>query len=85
MTYSDKINNNTILRTFNAAISDQKLVWHRDHEDRTVKVVKGTNWQFQREDALPVFLIEGDVIKIKKEEWHRLIKGSSDLVLEIKK
>ena len=73
------------IRTFKKEVHEDELVWHRDKEDREVRVVKGNGWQFQREDHLPVLLEEGDVIKIKKEEWHRILKGSTDLVVEIRK
>ena len=73
------------IRTFKKNVQDDELVWHRDREDREVRVVKGIGWQFQREDNLPILLREGDVIQIKKEEWHRIIKGRTDLVVEIRK
>ena len=73
------------IRTFKKDVQDDELVWHRDREDREVRVVKGSGWQFQREDHLPILLREGDVIQIKKEEWHRIIKGRTDLIVEITK
>ena len=73
------------VRTFKKDVQDDELVWHRDKEDREVRVVKGNGWRFQREDCLPILLREGDVIQIKKEEWHRIIKGNTDLIVEIKK
>ena len=71
------------VRIFKKDVQDDELVWHRDREDREVRVVKGRGWQFQREDCLPILLREGDTIQIKKEEWHRIIKGNSDLIVEI--
>ena len=73
------------IRTFKKDVQDDELVWHRDREDREVRVIKGDGWQFQREDCLPVLLNVGDVIQIKKEEWHRIIKGRTDLIVEIRK
>jgi quercetin dioxygenase-like cupin family protein len=73
------------VRTFKKDVQDDELVWHRDKEDRIVRVIKGSGWQFQRDNHLPVLLKEGDTIKIKKEEWHRILKGKTDLVVEIKK
>tara|TARA_B100000282_G_C31271850_1_gene282505 strand:- start:100 stop:360 length:261 start_codon:yes stop_codon:yes gene_type:complete len=73
------------IRTFKKDVQDDELVWHRDKEDRIVRVIKGSGWQFQRDNHLPVLLKEGDTIKIKKEEWHRIIKGKTDLIVEIKK
>ena len=73
------------IRTFKKDVQNDELVWHRDKEDREVRVIKGNGWQFQREDHLPILLRIGDVIQIKKEEWHRIIKGSTDLIVEIRK
>ena len=73
------------IRTFKKDVQDNELVWHRDIEDREVRVIKGDGWQFQRDNHLPVLLKEGDIIKIKKEEWHRILKGKTDLIVEIKK
>ena len=36
------------IRTFKKDVQDDELVWHRDKEDREVRVVKGNGWQFQR-------------------------------------
>ena len=74
-----------IIRTFKKNVQDDELVWHRDREDREVRIIKGKGWQFQREDYLPILLQAGDVIQIKKEEWHRIIKGRTDLIVEIRK
>ena len=74
-----------IVRTFSKDVQDDELVWHRDREDREVRVVKGNGWQFQREDHLPILMKKGDIIQIKKEEWHRIIKGRTDLIVEIRK
>ena len=73
------------IRTFKKDVQDDELVWHRDREDREVRVVKGKGWYFQREDHLPILLRAGDVIQIKKEEWHRIIKGRTDLIVEIRR
>jgi len=73
------------IRTFKKDVQDDELVWHRDKEDREVRIVKGIGWQFQREDHLPILLKAGDIIQIKKEEWHRIIKGRTDLIVEIRK
>jgi len=73
------------IRTFKKDVQDNELVWHRDREDREVRVVKGNGWQFQREDRLPILLKVDDIVQIKKEEWHRIIKGRTDLIVEIRK
>lgn len=79
-----EVSENTFVRKFSKDVSKDELVWHRDEEDREVEVVHGKGWSFQRENALPVELNVGDKVLIKKNEWHRIIKGYEDLILLIK-
>tara|TARA_R110002153_G_scaffold1395_3_gene7214 strand:- start:389 stop:1123 length:735 start_codon:yes stop_codon:yes gene_type:complete len=79
------LNENTFIREFSKQISPKKLVWHRDAEKRTITVIKGAGWQFQRDNKIPVTLNEGDQIKVEAGEYHRLIKGNTDLFVSIVK
>ena len=73
------------IRTFKREhLKATDLVWHRDNENRQIKVLFGSGWKFQRDNDIPVELKRGDVFEVKKEEWHRIFKGSTDLVIEIK-
>jgi len=74
---SDKIS----LRTFSPDIMDEELKWHVDMEDRIVEVLNENDWEFQFDNQLPMRM-EG-IIEIKKEEWHRIIKGSTPLNVKI--
>jgi hypothetical protein len=56
-------------------------MWHRDLKNRSVKLIKGSGWKIQLENSLPSDFEE---ITIPKLVWHRVIKGSEDLVVEIK-
>jgi hypothetical protein len=56
-------------------------VWHRDREDRTVKSINNTDWKIQLDGELPTSLNE--TVNIKREVWHRLIKGTGQLQLKI--
>ena len=78
-----KINENTMLRVFSKRVNSNKLVWHRDRERRTIIVMEGTGWKFQRDNCLPVVIQEGDQISVSAGEYHRLIKGDSDLIVTI--
>ena len=78
--YSDQNN----IREFSSNVDELDLVWHQDKEDRLVEVLEGEGWKFQRDNDIPVELKRGDVFEVKKEEWHRIFKGSTDLVIEIK-
>ena len=74
-----------IVREFSQNIDPIELMWHRDGEDRTVEVLEGEGWQFQRDNELPVELKEGVRIFIHKHDWHRVIKGKGNLILKIEK
>lgn len=73
------------VRTFNSNVSSSELVWHRDREDRIVKVLEGKDWYFQFDDQLPFELKYGDQFFIEKMTYHRLIKGSTNLKVLIEK
>lgn len=70
-----------IYRKFTHDVDDSELVWHRDRNDREVKVLESTDWEFQLEDSIPQQL--KDTIFIPKETYHRLIKGTGNLNVRI--
>jgi len=76
-------NNDHIYRQFDANTDSNDLVWHRDDKDREVHIVEGNGWKFQHDNQLPQPLNEGDIIHIKKGNWHRIIKGDGDLKIKI--
>ena len=73
------------VRTFDTSVNSSELVWHRDREDRIVKVLEGKDWYFQFDDQLPFELKYGDQFFIEKMTYHRLIKGSTNLKVLIEK
>ena len=76
--------NGDVLRIFTKDIPDEDLVWHRDHEDRRIYVIQNSGWQLQLDDELPKHMFINSIVDIKKDEYHRLIKGSGSLVIRIK-
>lgn len=78
-----KINESTLIREFSKDVDSNELIWHRDRNDRIVEVISGRGWKFQRDNAHPVLIREGDVFKISAGKYHRLIKGKTDLRLRI--
>ena len=72
------------IRTFDNNVDSDELVWHRDKKNRTVRVIRCKDWKIQFDNELPNIMDEGDIIKIKKEVYHRLHRGKGKLVLEIK-
>lgn len=78
-----KISKKEYVRTFSEGTESHELKWHKDKEDRTVVPLSKTNWLFQRDNQLPEE-IKGQ-IHIKANEWHRIIKGTGDLVVKVTK
>jgi hypothetical protein len=79
----EKNQNGKYIRTFSESIPDSQLLWHWDEEDRIISPLDETDWKFQFDNMLPQ-KIEGE-IKIPKGTWHRLIKGTGDLILQVEK
>lgn len=77
------LNTNKTQRVFSKDLDQEDLEWHFDEEDRIIKPVGDTDWLFQFDNSLPQ-MIEGEIF-IEKGVWHRLIKGSNDLILEVTK
>ena len=82
--FENIIYKNIFTRVFKENVKDKQLIWHKDRKDRVIKVVWGTGWKLQYDNDLPIELEPGRNYYIKKEEFHRLHKGSSELKLEIK-
>lgn len=72
-----------LIRIFDIDVDSEELKWHQDLKDRKVTILEDGGWQFQMDDELPVKLSSAKQIYIPKFVWHRVIKGSSKLVVEI--
>lgn len=78
-----QISESIYIRTFYENVDSGDLYWHRDYEDRIIESTHGTDWTFQIDNELPQKL--NKEIFIPKGVYHRLIKGSGDLVLKVNK
>jgi hypothetical protein len=79
----EQITENSFKRVLSCDVNSDELVWHRDMHNRIVKIIQGGDWKFQSEDELPISLTDGMQIYIPKETFHRVIKGSRDLIILI--
>ena len=79
------ISTNTVIREFSSEVDLMELVWHQDEEDRTIEILEGEGWQLQRDNELPLALQEGDSIFIPMGQIHRVIKGNTNLKIQITK
>ena len=80
--YSEKQEDGYIIREFSQDTPSFEFVWHRDKEDRWVHTTHETDWLFQLDNQIPQRLTENKLF-IPKETYHRLIKGTGDLVVKI--
>jgi len=72
-----------ITRTFSPDVDSDELKWHQDLKDRKVTIIEDGGWSFQTDDSLPNKLVVAEQLWIPKFVWHRVIKGKSNLVVEI--
>ena len=79
----EKISENLFIRTFKQETDSGEMVWHRDYEDRIIESIEETDWGFQLDNQLPI-IISGKIY-IPKGVYHRLIKGSGDLIIKLEK
>jgi len=79
------ITQTSVIREFSSEVDPMELVWHQDEEDRTIEILEGNGWQLQRDNELPLVLQEGDSIFIPMGQIHRVIKGNTNLKIQITK
>jgi hypothetical protein len=82
--FEQYIKEDKMVRVFTPEVPADELKWHQDLRDRIVTVVESGGWQFQKENELPIKLIDNMQFKIQKFDWHRVIKGDGNLIVEIK-
>lgn len=76
-----EVTDNHIIREFDENIDPIELMWHRDNEDRIVEALESTDWLMQLDDSLPIIL--NKPIFIPKHMYHRVIKGTGNLLVKI--
>ena len=82
--YKDiEVTDTYIIREFDENIDPIELMWHRDNENRTVEILGETNWKLQLDNQLPTSINEP--IYIPRHLYHRVIKGTGNLLLKIHK
>lgn len=74
---------NKFIREFSGDINTSELTWHRDKNNRLIRVLNENDWLIQFDNELPIKLIEGEYLHIPEKMFHRVIKGKSNLIIEI--
>lgn len=80
--FTEEVIDNAYIRTFSVDLETEELKWHWDDKDRIVEVIGTTDWKFQFDNELPIDM-NGTKLFVEKKRWHRVIKGSQDLVVKI--
>lgn len=83
--FREILSKNHSTRTFSKDINKSELKWHFDNEDREVTFLHESDWSFQMDNKLPIKITKGLVITIPEGEFHRVIKGTGDLNVKIRK
>ena len=78
-----QLEDNSFFRVFEHDCEDEEFHWHRDRRDRKIEVVHGKGWKFQFENKMPIEMQEGDTINITQMDYHRILKGDTNLILKI--
>jgi hypothetical protein len=78
-----KIGDNTFIREFAQDTDSGEMTWHRDRESRIIESLNNTDWMVQIDNELPK-KIEGEIF-IPMGAYHRLIKGTGDLKIKMRK
>ncbi len=79
--FKEETSEGYILREFSPDVDFEDLVWHRDHEDRTVTFLNDNDWKYQEDNKLPI-PCKGKIF-IPKGLFHRIHKGSTNLLVKI--
>lgn len=82
--FKETIKEDSKIRVFSESTDDSEFKWHQDNEDRLVKTLHPTDWMVQLDNELPQKLLVGKEIFIKEGVWHRVIKGTGNLKVQVK-
>lgn len=83
--WQESSSESSAIRTFHVSVECEELIWHVDFEDRNIEVIKSGGWSLQFDNELPIKLYDGQRIFIPNFCWHRIHKGTSELVIKVTK
>ncbi len=83
--FEEKLKNGFNIRTFSSTLNENELKWHFDEEDRIVVCEYDTDWLIQMDNQLPTKIVKNKPLFIPEGEYHRIIKGTGDLTVKVKK
>ncbi len=77
-----KLSDNEYIRVFDQDTDSGEYMWHRDREDRIIESIGFTDWMIQVDNELPKVIHK---VFIPMGVYHRVIKGTGDLKIKLKK
>jgi hypothetical protein len=83
--FEEKLKDGFYFRTFSSVVNENELKWHFDEEDRIVVCENDTDWLIQMDNQLPIKICKNKPMFIPEGEYHRIIKGTGDLTVKVKK
>ena len=78
-----KLSDNEFIRVFSQDTDSGEFMWHRDREDRIIESIGETDWMIQIDNELPKKI--NTEVFIPMGVYHRLVKGSGNLEIKLKK
>lgn len=80
-------NQNIEKREFSSSLEHEELLWHRDAEDRLIRLVSGSGWFLQLDDQKPAEILPEGSHFVPAGVWHRLLKlpSATNLVILVLK
>ena len=81
--FQQEIIDGKIRRTFSPDVESDELKWHQDLKNRKVTIIESGGWQFQMDDSVPNKIQNAEQLWIPKFVWHRVIKGTGNLIVDI--
>jgi len=82
--FSQKEEEGFIIRTFAHDVDSEELTWHYDLHERFVICEHDTDWMVQFDNEIPKPIKKGETVHVPPYVYHRVIKGTGDLVVKIK-
>lgn len=73
------------VRTFAETVTEEDLQWHWDDQDRIVTPLHETDWELQLDNQLPQSMHPGVSYYIPAGVWHRVLRGTGALEIEVLK
>lgn len=80
--YKDIFYTNFKIRTFDD-VDEFELKWHTDEFNRFLEVLNDNDWRFQFDNQLPFKLPKNLLFYIPNTQYHRLLKGTTKLIIKI--